>query len=123
MSWQTYVDEHLMCDIDGNHLTAAAIIGQDGSVWAQSQSFPQVWFSIQSDLVSSWSDLSLRVILIRSRWKWKIKNKNRIWTVLDPIYWNFLDSDLDAFDLFFLLNWHVLFGCEEILCECGGNVL
>ncbi|KAF3788734.1 Profilin-1 [Nymphaea thermarum] len=41
MSWQAYVDEHLMCDIDGNHLTAAAIIGQDGSVWAQSDTFPQ----------------------------------------------------------------------------------
>ncbi|KAG5030126.1 hypothetical protein AAZX31_05G211100 [Glycine max] len=44
MSWQTYVDDHLMCDIDGtgHHLTAAAIIGHDGSVWAQSSSFPQI---------------------------------------------------------------------------------
>ncbi|XP_058115557.1 profilin [Magnolia sinica] len=41
MSWQIYVDDHLMCDIDGNHLTAAAIIGHDGSVWAQSAAFPQ----------------------------------------------------------------------------------
>ncbi|XAR53398.1 hypothetical protein NMG60_11021939 [Bertholletia excelsa] len=43
MSWQTYVDEHLMCDIDGQgqHLAAAAILGQDGSVWAQSTSFPK----------------------------------------------------------------------------------
>ncbi|KAG5547361.1 hypothetical protein RHGRI_013146 [Rhododendron griersonianum] len=43
MSWQTYVDEHLMCDIDGLglHLAAASIIGLDGSVWAQSASFPQ----------------------------------------------------------------------------------
>ncbi|XP_044463663.1 profilin-A-like [Mangifera indica] len=41
MSWQTYVDEHLMCDIEGQHLTAAAIIGLDGSVWAQSSSFPK----------------------------------------------------------------------------------
>ncbi|XWS70290.1 hypothetical protein CRYUN_Cryun03dG0035400 [Craigia yunnanensis] len=40
MSWQQYVDEHLMCDIEGIHLTAAAIIGQDGSVWAQSSTFP-----------------------------------------------------------------------------------
>jgi hypothetical protein len=46
MSWQTYVDDHLMCDIDGtgHHLTAAAILGHDGSVWAQSTSFPQVIF-------------------------------------------------------------------------------
>ncbi|KAK4784190.1 hypothetical protein SAY86_018558 [Trapa natans] len=41
MSWQTYVDEHLMCDIDGHRLASAAIIGQDGSVWAQSSNFPQ----------------------------------------------------------------------------------
>ncbi|XP_022150558.1 profilin-3 [Momordica charantia] len=40
MSWQTYVDDHLMCEIEGNHLTSAAIIGHDGSVWAQSSSFP-----------------------------------------------------------------------------------
>ncbi|KAK6236788.1 hypothetical protein SCA6_012125 [Theobroma cacao] len=42
MSWQQYVDEHLMCDVEGQgiHLTAAAIIGQDGSVWAQSAPFP-----------------------------------------------------------------------------------
>ncbi|KAL9224091.1 hypothetical protein vseg_000160 [Gypsophila vaccaria] len=44
MSWQTYVDDHLMCDIDGtgHHLTAAAIFGLDGNVWAQSTSFPQL---------------------------------------------------------------------------------
>ncbi|KAJ0266950.1 Profilin-3 [Hirschfeldia incana] len=41
MSWQTYVDEHLMCDVEGNSLTSAAILGQDGSVWAQSANFPQ----------------------------------------------------------------------------------
>ncbi|KAJ9688286.1 hypothetical protein PVL29_014137 [Vitis rotundifolia] len=42
MSWQTYVDDHLMCEIEGNHLTAASIIGHDGTVWAQSDSFPQL---------------------------------------------------------------------------------
>ncbi|KAM5565598.1 profilin [Rosa sericea] len=41
MSWQQYVDEHLMCEIDGNTLTAAAILGQDGSVWSKSANFPQ----------------------------------------------------------------------------------
>lgn len=44
MSWQTYVDDHLMCEIEGNYLTSAAIIGQDGTVWAQSNNFPQVFF-------------------------------------------------------------------------------
>lgn len=43
MSWQVYVDDHLMCEIEGNHLTSAAIIGQDGSVWAKSENFPQVY--------------------------------------------------------------------------------
>ncbi len=45
MSWQTYVDDHLLCDIEGNRLAAAAIIGHighDGTVWAQSETFPQV---------------------------------------------------------------------------------
>ncbi|CAN8271080.1 unnamed protein product [Cochlearia groenlandica] len=45
MSWQTYVDENLMCDVgdgQGHHLSAAAIVGHDGSVWAQSANFPQV---------------------------------------------------------------------------------
>ena len=31
-----------MCEIEGNHLTAASIIGHDGTVWAQSDSFPQL---------------------------------------------------------------------------------
>ncbi|PIN24202.1 Profilin [Handroanthus impetiginosus] len=41
MSWQSYVDDHLMCDVDGVHLNAAAIIGLDGNVWAQNASFPK----------------------------------------------------------------------------------
>ncbi|KAL7140207.1 hypothetical protein ABFS83_09G106200 [Erythranthe nasuta] len=41
MSWQTYVDDHLMCEVEGAHLSAAAILGLDGSVWAQSSAFPQ----------------------------------------------------------------------------------
>ncbi|XP_059299637.1 profilin-1-like [Lycium barbarum] len=41
MSWQTYVDDHLMCEVEGHHLAAAAILGFDGSVWAQSPAFPQ----------------------------------------------------------------------------------
>ena len=43
MSWQAYVDDHLMYEISAGHkLSAAAIIGHDGNVWAQSESFPQV---------------------------------------------------------------------------------
>jgi hypothetical protein len=42
MSWQSYVDDHLMGQFDGQCLSSAAIIGLDGGVWAQSASFPQV---------------------------------------------------------------------------------
>ena len=42
MSWQVYVDDHLLYQTEeGNQLTSAAILGQDGSVWAQSPNFPQ----------------------------------------------------------------------------------
>ncbi|KAF3341531.1 profilin LP04 [Carex littledalei] len=41
MSWQAYVDDHLMCEIDGQFLTSAAIFGHDGNPWAQSPNFPQ----------------------------------------------------------------------------------
>ncbi|KAI4991133.1 hypothetical protein ZWY2020_039504 [Hordeum vulgare] len=37
MSWQTYVDNHICCEIDSQHLTSAVILGHDGSVWAQSE--------------------------------------------------------------------------------------
>jgi profilin len=41
MSWQSYVDDHLMYEISPGHsLSAAAIIGLDGNVWAQSATFP-----------------------------------------------------------------------------------
>ncbi|KAG2410954.1 Profilin-3 protein [Vigna angularis] len=58
MSWQTYVDEHLMCDIDGtgHHLIAAAIIGHDGSVWAQSTSFPQIKSQEVSDIMKDFDE-------------------------------------------------------------------
>lgn len=44
MSWQSYIDDQLMYEVDGQHLKAAAIIGNDGSIWAQSTGFPQVFF-------------------------------------------------------------------------------
>ncbi|XP_004504537.1 uncharacterized protein [Cicer arietinum] len=44
MSWQVYVDDHLLCDIDieGNHLPSTAILDQDGNIWARSHNFHQV---------------------------------------------------------------------------------
>ncbi|KAE9464507.1 hypothetical protein C3L33_03595, partial [Rhododendron williamsianum] len=41
-AWQPYVDDHLMCEIEGHYLSSAAIIGHDGSVWSQSPTFPQI---------------------------------------------------------------------------------
>lgn len=41
MSWQEYVDDHLMCELpNGGTLKSAAIVGLDGGVWAQSPEFP-----------------------------------------------------------------------------------
>eukprot|EP00475_Leptophrys_vorax_P030436 TRINITY_DN455_c0_g1_i2.p2 TRINITY_DN455_c0_g1~~TRINITY_DN455_c0_g1_i2.p2 ORF type:complete len:141 (+),score=24.95 TRINITY_DN455_c0_g1_i2:166-588(+) len=43
MSWQSYVDDHLMCALPhGGALKTAAIVGQDGAVWAQSAAFPAI---------------------------------------------------------------------------------
>lgn len=42
MSWQAYVDDHLMCEIEGNYLTSGAITGHDGTVWAQSANFLKI---------------------------------------------------------------------------------
>ncbi|KAK8568651.1 hypothetical protein V6N13_106551 [Hibiscus sabdariffa] len=58
MSWQTYVDEHLMCDIEGqgHRLTAAAIIGHDGSVWGQSSTFPKLSGSEMTDIMKDFDE-------------------------------------------------------------------
>ncbi|EOA32710.1 hypothetical protein CARUB_v10016013mg [Capsella rubella] len=59
MSWQAYVDEHLMCDVgdgQGHHLTAAAIIGHDGSVWAQSANFPQFKPQEMTDIMKDFDE-------------------------------------------------------------------
>ena len=56
MSWQTYVDEQLLCDIDGQRLTAAAILGHDGAVWAQSHarsSAPEATATAAADVTAA----------------------------------------------------------------------
>ncbi|KAF3593627.1 hypothetical protein DY000_02020279 [Brassica cretica] len=63
MSWQTYVDEHLMCDVgdgQGHHLTSAAIIGLDGSVWAQSANFPQLMIYPLQTVQASRDDIIMK---------------------------------------------------------------
>jgi len=39
MSWQTYVDTNL---VGSGHITHAALLGFDGSVWARSAGFPDL---------------------------------------------------------------------------------
>ena len=40
---QAYVDDHLLCELPGGgRLQHAAILGQDGGVWAQSEHFPAI---------------------------------------------------------------------------------
>ncbi|MQL78743.1 hypothetical protein Taro_011177 [Colocasia esculenta] len=57
MSWQNYVDDHLMCDLgDGHTLAAAAIMGHDGSVWALSANFPQLKPEEVSGIMSDFAE-------------------------------------------------------------------
>ncbi|KAI5061111.1 hypothetical protein GOP47_0023616 [Adiantum capillus-veneris] len=43
MSWDAYVDNHLMCAFPtGNTLTSVGIIGLDGSVWTANNKFPEI---------------------------------------------------------------------------------
>lgn len=59
MSWQAYVDDHLMCQLPGGgQLDHAAIWGQDGGIWAQDASFPAVTPEEIAALVAGFSDSS-----------------------------------------------------------------
>eukprot|EP01025_Chloroclados_australasicus_P014607 TRINITY_DN16866_c0_g1_i2.p2 TRINITY_DN16866_c0_g1~~TRINITY_DN16866_c0_g1_i2.p2 ORF type:complete len:139 (+),score=14.78 TRINITY_DN16866_c0_g1_i2:152-568(+) len=47
MSWDSYIYEHLMAplpnsDPEGQTLKHAAIIGQDGGIWAKDENFPDI---------------------------------------------------------------------------------
>ncbi|KAH7439700.1 hypothetical protein KP509_04G073200 [Ceratopteris richardii] len=59
MSWQTYVDDHLLCLLpSGNTLTSAAIVGLDGSVWASSEKFPAISAKEIDDIIKAFEDSS-----------------------------------------------------------------
>lgn len=59
MSWQTYVDDHLMVPLpNGGQLSHAAIVGQDGGVWAQDASFPTITVEETLALVKGCNDTS-----------------------------------------------------------------
>jgi len=60
MSWQAYIDDHLMYEISpGHHLTSAAIIGLDGNVWAQSDRFPQLSATEVANIVNGFEENSV----------------------------------------------------------------
>ena len=43
MSWQPYIDDHLLTELPhGGHIEHAAILSHSGDVWAQSPNFPEV---------------------------------------------------------------------------------
>jgi profilin len=59
MSWQEYVDDHLLCQLqNGGTLKHAAIVGQDGGVWAQDPEFPPISPEDVESLVKGFDDPS-----------------------------------------------------------------
>ena len=60
MSWQTYVDDHLLVPLpNGGQLSHAAIVGQDGGVWAQDAGFPAISVEEVQALVKGCNDTSM----------------------------------------------------------------
>lgn len=58
-SWQDYIDDQLMVELPGGKtLTSAAIIGQDGGVWAKSADFPEVSPEELDAITAGFSDTS-----------------------------------------------------------------
>ena len=57
MSWDAYVDDHLMYTLPSGHsLTSAAIIGHEGGVWASSAKFPELKSQEITDIVNAFQD-------------------------------------------------------------------
>ncbi len=60
MSWLTYVDDHLLVPLpNGGQLSHAAIVGQDGGVWAQDAGFPAISVDEVQALVKGCNDTSV----------------------------------------------------------------
>lgn len=56
MSWQAYVDDHLMPLPSGAELTHGAILGIDGGVWAQSPNFPELSAQEVTNIVNGFTN-------------------------------------------------------------------
>ncbi|MEW5297224.1 MAG: hypothetical protein WDW36_000448 [Sanguina aurantia] len=66
MSWDAYISQNLMCPLneDGKTLKAAAIIGQDGGVWAQSDDCPEVTEAEVAIVLNAFDDISTSTFLL-----------------------------------------------------------
>eukprot|EP00271_Cylindrocystis_brebissonii_P014373 TRINITY_DN35712_c0_g1_i1.p1 TRINITY_DN35712_c0_g1~~TRINITY_DN35712_c0_g1_i1.p1 ORF type:complete len:133 (+),score=32.30 TRINITY_DN35712_c0_g1_i1:174-572(+) len=63
MSWQSYIDDQLMCLLPSKStLTSAAIMGQDGSIWAQSANFPALSSTEIANIIAAFDDTSALAI-------------------------------------------------------------
>lgn len=57
MSWDSYITDHLMTELpNGGTLSSSAILGQDGSVWAKSDTFPEVTEEQTASIMSGFTD-------------------------------------------------------------------
>ena len=57
MSWQPYIDDHLLADLPhGGRLEHAAITGHSGDVWAQSPSFPELSLEEAAAILEGFDD-------------------------------------------------------------------
>ena len=57
MSWQPYIDDHLLAELPhGGQLEHAAIAGHSGDIWAQSPNFPELSLEEATAIVDGFDD-------------------------------------------------------------------
>lgn len=57
MSWDSYISDHLMVTLpNGKTLSHAAIIGQDGGIWAKDGAFPNITADEVGNIVKGFDD-------------------------------------------------------------------
>ena len=57
MSWQPYIDDHLLAELPhGGTLEHAAITGHSGDVWASSPNFPELSLEEAAAIVAGFDD-------------------------------------------------------------------
>ncbi len=57
MSWQPYIDDHLLADLPhGGRLEHAAIAGHSGDIWAQSPNFPEISLEEAAAILAGFDD-------------------------------------------------------------------